>query len=252
VTAAASAPTREMESKMRIAIATENGCVSAHFGRCPAYTLAEIKDGEVVKLEEIPNPGHSPGFLPSYLSELGIKAIIAGGMGPRAQGLFAEQNIQTIAGVQGRIDEVVRQFIRGELATGRDLCDHGQHHQGPCRHEKTPGKEENGWPSEGVVWVSATGPDLEAEVEPHFGRAPYFLLVDPATLEYKAIVNPHSEAAQGAGFRTAQLIASRPASAVLTGQLGPKALQILETAGIRVMTVEKGSVREAISRLKRS
>lgn len=235
---------------MRIAIATENGCVSAHFGRCPAYTLAEIRDGEVVKLEEIPNPGHTPGFLPSYLSELGIKAMIAGGMGPRAQGLFAEQNIQVIAGVQGRIDEVVRQFLRGELAAGRDLCDHGQHHEGPCRPGTTPGKREDGWLGEGAVWVSATGPDLEAEVEPHFGRAPYFLLVNPATLEFKAVVNPHAEAAQGAGFKTAELIANLPGSTVLTGQLGPKALQILETAGIKVISIEKSSVREAISRLK--
>ncbi|MDH4270354.1 MAG: NifB/NifX family molybdenum-iron cluster-binding protein, partial [Candidatus Aminicenantes bacterium] len=113
------------------------------------------------------------------------------------------------------------------------------------------GEGQNAWPPEGDVWVSATGPDLEAEIEPHFGHARYFLLVNTATLEFEAVVNPHSEAAHGAGFKSAQLIANRPASAVLTGQVGPKALQILETAGIRVIALEKSNIREAISRLKR-
>jgi len=70
---------------VKIAIATESGYVSAHFGRCPAYTLVDIENGKVVGQQDIPNPGHSPGFLPGYLSEKGVNVIIAGGMGPRAQ-----------------------------------------------------------------------------------------------------------------------------------------------------------------------
>jgi len=89
---------------MKIAISTDSGHVSAHFGRCPAYTLVDIEEGKIIRRTEIPNPGHQPGFLPDYLSRMGVTAIIAGGMGPRAQGLFAEKKIQTIIGVQGRVD----------------------------------------------------------------------------------------------------------------------------------------------------
>ena len=81
---------------MKVAISTDQGYVSAHFGRCPSYTLVEIKEGQILNKEEVPNPGHQPGFLPQYLSEKGVNCIIAGGMGPRAQGLFAQKNIETI------------------------------------------------------------------------------------------------------------------------------------------------------------
>ena len=73
---------------MKVAISTDQGYVSAHFGRCQSYTIIEVKEGQVLGREEIPNPGHQPGFLPEYLSEKGINCIIAGGMGPRAQDLF--------------------------------------------------------------------------------------------------------------------------------------------------------------------
>jgi predicted Fe-Mo cluster-binding NifX family protein len=68
---------------MRIAISTDQGYVSAHFGRCPSYTIIDIKEGQILNREEIPNPGHQPGFLPQFLSERGVNCIIAGGMGPR-------------------------------------------------------------------------------------------------------------------------------------------------------------------------
>jgi predicted Fe-Mo cluster-binding NifX family protein len=236
---------------MKIAIAADNGYVSAHFGRCPAYTIVDIQDGRIIKREEILNPGHQPGFLPVYLSQMGVNTIIAGGMGPRAQGLFVEKNIQTIIGVQGKIDEVIEKFLRQELEAGQDLCDHGHHQEGACRHEESPGKIEAGTHIEGKICVTAKGADLEAEVDPSFGRAAYFLIVDPNTLEFKSFVNPHSQAGHGAGIQSAQFVAGRGVSTVLTGQVGPNAQRVLESAGIRVIAVQGCSVREALTRLKR-
>jgi predicted Fe-Mo cluster-binding NifX family protein len=235
---------------MKIAISTESGFVSAHFGRCPAYTLVEIEDGRILQRSEIPNPGHQPGFLPVYLSQMGVNAIIAGGMGPRAQGLFAEKNIQTIIGVQGRVDEVIERFLRQELEAGQDLCDHGHHQDGACRHEEPAGKIEAGTQIEGKICATAKGPDLEAEVDPNFGRAAYFLVVDPGTLEFQSFINPHSQAGHGAGIQSAQFVAGQAVSAVLTGQVGPNARQVLDSAGIRVIAVQGCSVREALAGLK--
>jgi predicted Fe-Mo cluster-binding NifX family protein len=91
---------------------------------------------------------------------------------------------------------------------------------------------------------------LEAQVEPRFGRCPYFVVVDPDTLEFEAVENPNEGAVGGAGVQSGQLVASKGAQAVLTGNVGPNALQTLQAAGIVVYTGVSGSVKEAIDGYK--
>lgn len=110
---------------MKIAISTDAGFVSAHFGRCPSFTIAEIKEEKVLKVEEINNPGHQPAFLPNFLAELGVKYIICGGMGNRAQLLFAEKKIIPVIGVTGKIEEVMGKFAQGKLEAGESFCKPG-------------------------------------------------------------------------------------------------------------------------------
>ena len=69
---------------MKIAVATDGPMVAPHFGRCPEYAIVTAKDGKVVDEVLIPSPGHESGFVPEYLSKLGVSCIVAGGMGPRA------------------------------------------------------------------------------------------------------------------------------------------------------------------------
>ncbi len=108
---------------MKIAISTENGYVAQHFGRCPEYTLATIEKGKITSKETIKNPGHKPGFLPKFLSEKNVNCIISGGMGQRAKSLFTEKEIDTLVGITGSVDEVLRDFSQGNLFPGEDLCD---------------------------------------------------------------------------------------------------------------------------------
>lgn len=226
---------------MKVAISTDNGYVSAHFGRCASYTIVEIKEGKILNREEIPNPGHQPGFLPQYLSEKGVNCIIAGGMGPRAQDLFAQKNIETIIGVQGSVDEVIEKFIKQELEAGGDLCEH-HHGQGDhWAHGHHP--EEIHRPAGTKICITSQGKDFESEVDPNFGRARYFLIVDPETLDFEAVENPNIEAPQGAGIQTAQLICSKNVGTVLTGSCGPNALRVLQSSGIRVITGTSGNIR---------
>ncbi|MBA7611487.1 hypothetical protein ES703_18711 [subsurface metagenome] len=110
---------------MKIAISTDTGFVSAHFGRCPTFTIAEIGEGKILKVEEINNPGHQPAFLPNFLAECGVKYIICGGMGRRAQNLFAEKEITPIVGVTGKVTEVIEKFVQGKLEGGESLCKPG-------------------------------------------------------------------------------------------------------------------------------
>ena len=110
---------------MKIAISTDTGFVSAHFGRCPSFTIAEIEEGKVLKIEEINNPGHQPAFLPNFLAERGVRCIICGGMGNRAQMLFAEKEITPIIGVTGKIEEAIEKFVQGKLEAGESSCKPG-------------------------------------------------------------------------------------------------------------------------------
>ena len=110
---------------MRIALSTDGRTVSAHFGRCPAFTIIDIEDGKVLHKEEISNPGHHPGFLPQFLHEKGVNCIIAGGMGQNAVNLFAEQKIETVVGISGAINEVIDKIVKGTLEGGESLCKPG-------------------------------------------------------------------------------------------------------------------------------
>jgi predicted Fe-Mo cluster-binding NifX family protein len=110
---------------MKVAISTDGKYVSAHFGRCPTFTIFEIQDGKVIQNEEIQNPGHHPGYLPQFFHEMGVECIIAGGMGGRAAGLFDQYNIHPIMGITGKIEDVITRLLKGTLEGGESLCKPG-------------------------------------------------------------------------------------------------------------------------------
>jgi predicted Fe-Mo cluster-binding NifX family protein len=96
------------------------------------------------------------------------------------------------------------------------------------------------------ILVTATGPTLDAEVDPRFGRCQYFIIADPETMEFEAINNSSAMAAGGAGISAAQMIAEKGVKAVLTGNCGPNAYQVLSSAGIQVITGVSGKARDVI------
>jgi len=101
------------------------------------------------------------------------------------------------------------------------------------------------------VVVTAQGAGLDSPVDPRFGRAAYFVLVDTDTGEATAEDNAQNlNAPQGAGIQAGQTVARLGAEAVLTGHVGPKAFTTLQAAGIRVYAGASGTVREAVEALK--
>jgi predicted Fe-Mo cluster-binding NifX family protein len=110
---------------MRVAISTDGDFVSMHFGRCPSFTIVDIEEGKITKKEVVGNPGHQPGFIPQFLHQRSVECIIAGGMGMRATGFFNELGIQTLVGINGRIDEVIEKLQKGTLEGGESLCKPG-------------------------------------------------------------------------------------------------------------------------------
>ena len=98
------------------------------------------------------------------------------------------------------------------------------------------------------VAISSTGQELTSQVDPRFGRSPYFILINPETKQFQTIENPNVNAMGGAGIQTAQLVANNGIEVVLTGSCGPNAYQILQAAGVKVITGVVGTVVEAVEK----
>jgi predicted Fe-Mo cluster-binding NifX family protein len=98
------------------------------------------------------------------------------------------------------------------------------------------------------IAVTSEGPDLDDALDPRFGRAAGFIVVDPQTLEFEYLDNGASQTmAQGAGIQAAENVANSGAKAVLTGYVGPKAFKALTAVGIRVgQNLENMTVRQAV------
>lgn len=97
------------------------------------------------------------------------------------------------------------------------------------------------------VVVSAEGADLSAPATTVFGRCPVYVFVDSETLAFEAVENPAANAAGGAGIQAAQFVVERGAEAVLTGNVGPNAVDVFRASGVPVYTYsEEGSVGQVV------
>jgi len=112
--------------KLKIAISTDSGRVSAHFGRAPEFTFVTIENNDVIEKIILPNPGHTVGSIPLFIRENGASHMITGGMGHRAQGFFQQYNIEVITGVQGDVNDVIKSVLNGTLEGGESLCAPGE------------------------------------------------------------------------------------------------------------------------------
>jgi len=101
------------------------------------------------------------------------------------------------------------------------------------------------------IAVSAAGGSLDSPVDPRFGRCQYFIIVDTETMSFEAVQNMSADSMSGAGIQAAQDMAGRGVGAVITGNIGPNAYQVLSSAGIRILIGASGTVREAVEMFKR-
>lgn len=99
--------------------------------------------------------------------------------------------------------------------------------------------------------ISAMGQDLGAEVSPVFGRCPTYIFVETDTMAFEAVPNPAMSAPGGAGIQAAQFAVSKGAQAVLTGNVGPNAFNVLQAAGVSLYPVSGGTVQQAVDAYKR-
>ncbi|MBN2489860.1 MAG: NifB/NifX family molybdenum-iron cluster-binding protein [Planctomycetes bacterium] len=120
---------------MRIAMPVQNGRLCEHFGHAPQFAIFAV-DTEQKRIESeqvLDAPPHEPGVLPAWLSAQKVDVVLTGGMGMRAQQLFAEQGMRVVTGVSAAgARETVEAYLAGTLAAGGNVCDHPQR-GGRCR-----------------------------------------------------------------------------------------------------------------------
>jgi predicted Fe-Mo cluster-binding NifX family protein len=112
---------------MKIAVPVANGQLCMHFGHCEQFALVEVDDATntLGATSYLTPPPHEPGVLPRWLHQQGADVIIAGGMGRRAQDLFASNGIRVVVGAPAaEPEQLVAAFCADTLESGRNVCDH--------------------------------------------------------------------------------------------------------------------------------
>jgi len=102
------------------------------------------------------------------------------------------------------------------------------------------------------ILVTAKDRGLDAEVDGRFGRCPFFVVVDSETMVATSVENPGTKATGGAGVAAAQGALDLKPDAILTGEVGPHAIKMLEGSGVKIVTGASGSVREAVEHFKKN
>ena len=112
---------------MRIAIPLAEGQLSLHFGHCEEFAIVDVdlQEKRITGIQRIAAPNHAPGVLPQWLGQQDVTVVIAGGIGSRAQMLFAQNGIDVVVGAgTGGPEEVVTAYLNETLETGGNICDH--------------------------------------------------------------------------------------------------------------------------------
>ena len=98
------------------------------------------------------------------------------------------------------------------------------------------------------IAVTSKGKDLDAQVDPRFGRAAYILIVDTQSLEVEVLDNSKNiNAFKGAGIQAAAMVSNKGVKVLLTGFCGPNAFRTLQAAGIKVASDVSGTVKTAVT-----
>lgn len=99
--------------------------------------------------------------------------------------------------------------------------------------------------------VTSAGEGIESSVDPRFGRAKCFVVVDLETHEITAVGNAvNLNAAQGAGIQAAKTVIDLGAKALITGHVGPKAFSTLQAGDVAIYPISGGTVAQAVTEFK--
>lgn len=101
------------------------------------------------------------------------------------------------------------------------------------------------------ICISSKGDSVDSIMDPRFGRAAYFAIMDIDTMESEIIKNSAAASGGGAGITSGQMMADKGVEAVITGNVGPNAMNVLKAAKIEIYRGESVSVQENVEKYKK-
>ncbi len=125
----------EGEETMKIAVPTRGDQIDNHFGHCEKYSIFEI-EGNTIKGQSSLDAAEGCGCksnIASTLAGMGVRLMIAGGIGEGAIRVLASNGIKTIRGASGSVQKAVEDYLTGRLMDSGETCHtHGADHE--CSH----------------------------------------------------------------------------------------------------------------------
>jgi len=97
-----------------------------------------------------------------------------------------------------------------------------------------------------IAITLADNKGLESSISSVFARCPFYMLIDPETKIFTIEENPAQNASGGAGVKAAQWMIDKEATAVITGNLGPKAHNVLSSANMPAFKSQGGNIEETL------
>jgi len=187
----------------------------------------------------------------NYVAELGIDVLICGAISRPMRLILETKEIEVIGHICGNTEEIIRGYLRGCLSDERYLmpgCRIGRQGFQPATNGN--GIEQEMEDRHMRVAITSQGPDFASQVDPRFGRARYLIVIDAETEEFQSLDNSGNlNATQGAGIQTVKAVVKEGVDVVMTGHVGPKAKDALETAGVKVLIGISGTVADALKEL---
>ena len=97
------------------------------------------------------------------------------------------------------------------------------------------------------IAITSEGADLDSNLDSRFGRAAFFIIVDPDSRVFEVVKNSQNlNLPQGAGIQAGKTIVDHNVDAIITGHCGPKAFRVLQNAGVKILTGASGKVADAM------
>ncbi|MBU4459695.1 MAG: hypothetical protein KJ579_03930 [Verrucomicrobia bacterium] len=248
-----------------MALTTWNGRISPVLDVARQVLLIEMRKDRVTARREESLPGTDPQSQAARLTALGLDTLICGAVSQPMADLLASANIRVVPFTAGQVEDVLTAWLAGRLpdpalsmpgCCGRRRRRHGPGTGGRDGRGRAPvlpasWNENQGRERPMKIAITATGAEMTSGVDPRFGRAKYFMVVDTETNAVASHDNVQNlNAAQGAGIQSAETVARLGARGVVTGHVGPKAFRVLNAAGIKVYLAGDGTVADAVRRFK--
>lgn len=182
------------------------------------------------------------------ITETGATVLICGALSVHLARALAQSGLRVISEVTGSVQSVVQAFAAGTL--------HQPQFRLPCcrrrQFEQQQKRVSQQLESFMLIAFSTQSASIDAPLDPRFGRTKHFVVTDSLSAKSSTYDNPHGgDTNHGAGIRTAEFIANLGVEVVVSGAVGPKAMDVLRQAGIRAFACTSGTPAKALVRLNK-